>query len=556
MGQERPQLELKFDPSTIEDLGIKMYSQLPAALAELVANAYDASAENVEITFYDDLTGKRIEVKDDGEGMSYEDIQNKFLRIGRKQRKEGALRKNSKGRSITGRKGLGKLALFGIGKTITIISSQKGNRESVSFTLDWEKIIESSGVYNPETVVTIKDDYSQFGTKIILTNLKRTSGFDLNSIAVALSKMFNCLGNDFKVTVSDGKESIPLSRELRYMKINQQFTWNIEDIVKEIDSDYKYKDKLKGTIISTMVPTKSDLRGICLYANGRLANAPGFFGVSEAEHAYSYLSGWIDADYIDEFNEDLTSTDRQSLNWDMPEADELKEFLQKIIKRIAIIWNNRRKEDKRKKQKEITNIDIEGWKDTLTDELRRSVTKTLDSLDAINSLDNREYSEVVNEIHDLIPNYAQYHFRSLHPEIQRVSFEEYKSGNYYSAINEACKAYYNRVTSKAIQKGSSSISTTTGRNRFGKVFGSDPTKILKVVSMMRKKNGDSFEPDTMNDLEESQMLLSQGIYAGFRNPISHENVVDLKDSGIITEQHCLDALSLLSMLFYRVDNIK
>lgn len=44
-------LQLKFDPRTIEHLGIKMYSQLPYALAELVANAYDAGASNANI-FY------------------------------------------------------------------------------------------------------------------------------------------------------------------------------------------------------------------------------------------------------------------------------------------------------------------------------------------------------------------------------------------------------------------------------------------------------------------------------------------------------------------------
>ena len=35
---EDSSLVLRFDPHTIEHLGIKMYSQLPHALAELVAN--------------------------------------------------------------------------------------------------------------------------------------------------------------------------------------------------------------------------------------------------------------------------------------------------------------------------------------------------------------------------------------------------------------------------------------------------------------------------------------------------------------------------------------
>ena len=42
MSTNEEKLQLKFDPRTIEHLGIKMYSQLPYALAELVANAYDA----------------------------------------------------------------------------------------------------------------------------------------------------------------------------------------------------------------------------------------------------------------------------------------------------------------------------------------------------------------------------------------------------------------------------------------------------------------------------------------------------------------------------------
>ena len=56
MADTNDKLELKFDPRTIEHLGIKMYSQLPYALAELVANAYDAGAENVRIKLYDNIS--------------------------------------------------------------------------------------------------------------------------------------------------------------------------------------------------------------------------------------------------------------------------------------------------------------------------------------------------------------------------------------------------------------------------------------------------------------------------------------------------------------------
>ena len=40
------ELVLKFEPKTIEHLGVKMYSTLPPALAELISNAYDADARD------------------------------------------------------------------------------------------------------------------------------------------------------------------------------------------------------------------------------------------------------------------------------------------------------------------------------------------------------------------------------------------------------------------------------------------------------------------------------------------------------------------------------
>ena len=80
-------LQLKFDPRTIEHLGIKMYSQLPYALAELVANAYDADATEVTVMLYDNVSNdKRIIIRDNGDGMSYGEIKGNFLVKGRKRR--------------------------------------------------------------------------------------------------------------------------------------------------------------------------------------------------------------------------------------------------------------------------------------------------------------------------------------------------------------------------------------------------------------------------------------------------------------------------------------
>lgn len=61
--------------NVLNHLGINLYSNIPAVLSEIVANSWDADATRVDITISDD----EIVIKDDGCGMSAEDINNKFL---------------------------------------------------------------------------------------------------------------------------------------------------------------------------------------------------------------------------------------------------------------------------------------------------------------------------------------------------------------------------------------------------------------------------------------------------------------------------------------------
>lgn len=97
-------LTMSFDPHTIEHLGIQMYSVLPNAIAELIANAYDAEASTVNIKLTDNDGKKSISVIDDGLGMTFVEINNAFLRIGRKRRADdNGMSQNSK-RKVTGRK--------------------------------------------------------------------------------------------------------------------------------------------------------------------------------------------------------------------------------------------------------------------------------------------------------------------------------------------------------------------------------------------------------------------------------------------------------------------
>ena len=84
-------LTMKFAGGLVKHLGLQMYSGAVPAIAELVANAWDAEAANVRITIPLDQpleANSVIEVTDDGQGMSFGDCDNKYLVLGRNRRAE------------------------------------------------------------------------------------------------------------------------------------------------------------------------------------------------------------------------------------------------------------------------------------------------------------------------------------------------------------------------------------------------------------------------------------------------------------------------------------
>lgn len=554
MVEENKKLQLRFDPRTIEHLGIKMYSRLPYALAELVANAYDAGADNVKIELNDnDARKKEIIIIDDGDGMSFDEIQDKFLVIGRKRRDMDESRNNSKGRKITGKKGVGKLALFGIGKTIKIETTSARELTKTDFTMEWDKILqESNGTYYPEFSKNTKDDINEHGTKITLSNLSRITDFDLNDTAISLSKLFNWFDSDFHVFLShNDAETVELTRELKYNGMSKEFEWDLKDIVSCMDDEYPLKDELRGTIISSKKPMKPDLRGITLYVNGRLANTPGYFGVSEAGHTFSYLSGWIDADFLDEFDKDVISTDRQSLSWDLPETEALQNFLQKIIRFLVRDWSAKRKKSKEDLSTRRSGVNIREWYDTVPDEIQPTLANVVDTISDKPEIDDEDFSTVVRNVYSLVPPYTYFHYRLLHNEVRDAAKLHYINKDFYTAFQEAMKRYKNAVKDK------SGVTATEDLDIVSKAFGKDKDKPLETTADFKfRPNGKPFSKTTLDNIEDGQMMLSRGIVSGGRNVVSHEEHIDLMESGLFTEKDCLDMLGLLSHLFKRLDESK
>src|ERR1700683_3664869 len=150
-----PKYKMRIELGVLDHLRLNLYSNIPAVLAEAVANAWDADAKKVEINIH---PGKRsITTIDNGHGMDLGDINDKFLPVGYRRREAGAT-KTRLGRHVMGRKGIGKLSLFSIAERIEVHSVETdatGKRigDPQAFVLDSRKVqeaIEAKDAYHPE----------------------------------------------------------------------------------------------------------------------------------------------------------------------------------------------------------------------------------------------------------------------------------------------------------------------------------------------------------------------------------------------------------------------
>lgn len=100
--------KLKMDSAQIAQIMGTVGSPL-IVISELLKNAVDASAENIDI--YYDFDSRSITVENDYKGFTFEEIQN-LSRPGISAKKKGKNLTNERGMFLTGSKGLGLLSVF------------------------------------------------------------------------------------------------------------------------------------------------------------------------------------------------------------------------------------------------------------------------------------------------------------------------------------------------------------------------------------------------------------------------------------------------------------
>jgi hypothetical protein len=440
--------------SVLNHLGRNLYRNFITVLGEAISNSWDADAKNVWI--YIDRENNHLIIKDNGDGMTADDFQNKFLKIGYSKRKDGADKTNLQ-RPFIGRKGIGKLALLSCAKRIHILS-KTANSDFVG------GVIDNSGLDN-----AIHDDLTpqQYPLETVNTELfgNHLQGFEKGTIIyfesindgiknrieyirklIALFFRFSLIDDSFKISLND--DPITLS-ELNDLSQSTQFVWQVNTIndpylkdkispthehIKKFEKLNSSLEGLKGFIASVTEPKHLKIRNtqekvsLDLYVNGRLREKDLLKHIPSARLVESYIYGQIHLDRLDGEKDRFTSS-REGVISDDPLFQSLLSELKEIMKVITDDWdkwrvelrqdgdseNTTRMTKKERKSKELVNTISDEFVPTKESIYRSKVDEWLDSLSKDAEFNVTTYAECfISE--NLLRNYINHKPVPLSPE--------------------------------------------------------------------------------------------------------------------------------------------
>ena len=332
-GSER-KLYLEFHGRVIEHLGIQMYQSPVNAIAELVANAWDADATEVEIMLPETVTDPdtTFVICDNGTGMTFDECQDLYLAVGRNRRGKEAEEQTPAGRPVLGRKGIGKFAGFGIASLVTVETVSGVTGERTVFRLDLDALTadnEPRAVQKEIDVVEYdppsEERRDQHGTSITLSRLtiRRAPSGDQFRTSMARRFLLHHGQADFRVSV----QKKPLPRSYDVAGFQYQFPKDLPEPIEgvEVDEEGWGLENVDGQeirwrfLFRKETIAEEELKGVAVFAGGKLAQRPFFFNLTRGftgQHGAEYLAGQVEADFIDRLSADLIATERHfSKSW-------------------------------------------------------------------------------------------------------------------------------------------------------------------------------------------------------------------------------------------------
>ncbi|MDE0609337.1 MAG: ATP-binding protein [Anaerolineaceae bacterium] len=369
--------------NVLRHLGLGLYSNVAAVLSEVVANSWDADAEHVCISI--DSVNQKIVIQDDGHGMTIDDANKKYLTVGYERRKAdtASLTPRFK-RPVMGRKGIGKLSLFSIARTVEVHSIKDNHKHGFKMDSDdIEKRIREKpkSPYFPDEI-----DRSEFeldrGTRITLTNLKRQLQWTGKPLRRRLARRFSIIGPQYNFEITLDGEPITIDDRDYHNKL--QYIWTFgerglrsRDDARKLEHSEARSNRIRiegcseyeidgwiGTAFESKQlrdsDTKESINKIVVMTRGKLAQEDILEEFGEGGLYTKYIFGEIHANFLDlDDQDDIATTSRQRLIEEDPRYQLLKEKLLIELKHIQGKWTELR--NLQGPEKALAYPQIEQW---------------------------------------------------------------------------------------------------------------------------------------------------------------------------------------------------
>ena len=445
---------------TVDKLGVKLYDRVSAVIAELVSNAYDADATEVFVRapmgqFLATRAGGAISDKgyeirviDNGTGMTpgkAGQMQQFFLVVGaerRNDRRRGAVSRLH-GRKVMGRKGVGKLAPFGICKVIEVISSGGEETEIEGKTdkgfltshviMNYDDIVaeddDENRDYHPETGELNNTLRERPGTEIILREFNFRRVPSIENLSRQIAQRFGIGSENWKIILQDNVktscdkdysrivgafdvETMPNTRiSFQYVGGTGKVVKPDGDVISDLKSGFEYSGQfypITGWVAYAKSPYKDDLMaGIRIYCRGKIAAQTSVFGrragFTGEHNVRSYLVGELHADWLDE-DDDLIQTDRRDILWSDELGAAFQEWGQRIVQRIGTLSRDPMRKAALRIFFETGEVEERvraAYPSTNEEPIRKNAVEVATTLGKTVSRANAEDREVVGELVDL-----------------------------------------------------------------------------------------------------------------------------------------------------------
>ncbi|HSV70094.1 MAG TPA: sensor histidine kinase [Methylibium sp.] len=160
------------DSGLIDRLGQELVARQETAVSELVKNAYDADARELQVTFVDaESAGGSLRLVDDGNGMTRDQLINGFMRLASTEKQAFPVSPLYR-RARAGRKGIGRFSAQRLGARLELVTQTADAAHAWKLCIDWRKFASGTDLHQVATRIEVVPKERPKGTTLNILGLR------------------------------------------------------------------------------------------------------------------------------------------------------------------------------------------------------------------------------------------------------------------------------------------------------------------------------------------------------------------------------------------------